>query len=105
MATDLSVEPSLARAARETTVACAPLQERTWARPPLICRRTWRRASRPSALLQKNTLPRTHRDVHLLPQPRAAQLPPQQGADRADGVGDRAEIGRASCRERVCQYV
>src|SRR3546814_18962157 len=87
MATDLSVEPSLARAARETTVASSPLQERTWARPPLIRRRTWRRASPPTALPQKNTLPTTPRHDPLLPHPRPAPHPPPHGPHPPAGCG------------------
>src|SRR3546814_4010979 len=29
----------------------------------------------------------------------------RQGNDRVEGYVNQAEIGRASCRERVCQYV
>src|SRR3546814_21147738 len=39
------------------------------------------------------------------PDPRDAYSLPYDGADYLHGLDEGIEIGRASCRERVCQYV
>src|SRR3546814_7998335 len=36
---------------------------------------------------------------------KAAGVPGLEHVDRPDGLGFDQQIGRASCRERVCQYV